>query len=405
MTIERDVLFGYEYDTVNNETNSKPKIGEYFGQFLLDMAFQYNSMGKKSPNRNIDRIFREKEDFNKIEDMLIKVSEGFYEFSQYDVQLLLRVSNMKSPFSMVFPDEIDFFKENLSLSYDDDYLNRIVKLRNEFPYLHKILNFSYNGLKNTFTEVYKEISEIFFIDRRLIGFPEKSISMDSNSGKQLRDFKLAYNTWQQQDGKEMLLYFSKKLLFKIEPVISIDHDNNNIKLLLGDRYLRNTGSGFWSLTFIIYGIIYCLVKNKPILVIEEPESHLHPDLQAILADFFIHIVTKHKLTIVLETHSEYLTRRCQIRVFQHHNKQLTSDPVEEVKSMYDLNNFSCTSISKDSVTINSFEIEDNGDKVVSKCVPLELKEDGQLEPGYPPSFASQSNQDAWHLMKLRNSSN
>lgn len=50
------------------------------------------------------------------------------------------------------------------------------------------------------------------------------------------------------------------------------------------------------------------------LILEQPEIHLHPSVQAGLADVFIDVIQNRKLQIILESHSEHLLRRLQRRV-------------------------------------------------------------------------------------------
>jgi predicted ATPase len=49
------------------------------------------------------------------------------------------------------------------------------------------------------------------------------------------------------------------------------------------------------------------------LTIEEPELHLHPKLQSMLADLFVSHA-KNNNHIIVETHSEYLIRKLQVLV-------------------------------------------------------------------------------------------
>ncbi len=51
-----------------------------------------------------------------------------------------------------------------------------------------------------------------------------------------------------------------------------------------------------------------------ILLLEQPEIHLHPSVQAGLADVFIDAITTRHIQIILESHSEHLLRRLQRRV-------------------------------------------------------------------------------------------
>lgn len=66
------------------------------------------------------------------------------------------------------------------------------------------------------------------------------------------------------------------------------------------------------LPIIIQGF---LSKSKTLTIIEQPEIHLHPKMQAELADLFIDIVNKGKnRKLMIETHSEYLLKRLRRRI-------------------------------------------------------------------------------------------
>lgn len=56
------------------------------------------------------------------------------------------------------------------------------------------------------------------------------------------------------------------------------------------------------------------VPRGSTVVLEQPEIHLHPSVQAGLADAFIDSVKKRKIQIILESHSEHLLRRLQRRI-------------------------------------------------------------------------------------------
>lgn len=50
------------------------------------------------------------------------------------------------------------------------------------------------------------------------------------------------------------------------------------------------------------------------LMLEQPEIHLHPFVQAGLADVFIDVIKTRDIQIILESHSEHLLRRLQRRI-------------------------------------------------------------------------------------------
>lgn len=64
------------------------------------------------------------------------------------------------------------------------------------------------------------------------------------------------------------------------------------------------------------------VPEKSIIILEQPEIHLHPAVQANLADVFIDVIKTRGVQIILESHSEHLLRRLQRRMAE---EQLTPD--------------------------------------------------------------------------------
>lgn len=56
------------------------------------------------------------------------------------------------------------------------------------------------------------------------------------------------------------------------------------------------------------------IYDTSFLALEEPETHLHPKYQAMLADMFFDAYTNYNIHFLIETHSEYLVRRTQVLV-------------------------------------------------------------------------------------------
>ena len=56
------------------------------------------------------------------------------------------------------------------------------------------------------------------------------------------------------------------------------------------------------------------VPERSIVLLEQPELHLHPSVQSELADVMLKIAKERELQIVVESHSEHLLRRFQRRV-------------------------------------------------------------------------------------------
>ncbi len=82
----------------------------------------------------------------------------------------------------------------------------------------------------------------------------------------------------------------------------------------GGPEVRLTDVGF-GVSQVLPVIILCYyVPEGSILILEQPEAHLHPKVQSELADVLIDVVKNRKLQIILESHSEHLLHRMTRRI-------------------------------------------------------------------------------------------
>ena len=56
------------------------------------------------------------------------------------------------------------------------------------------------------------------------------------------------------------------------------------------------------------------VPEGSTIILEQPELHLHPSVQAGLADVFLDVIKRRKVQIIVESHSEHFLRRLQLRL-------------------------------------------------------------------------------------------
>jgi predicted ATPase len=130
--------------------------------------------------------------------------------------------------------------------------------------------------------------------------------------------------------------------------------------------LTNVGVGV-SLPIIVMAL---LAENPSFLIFEQPELHLHPKVQARLADFFISISLCGKQCLI-ETHSEYLIERFRRRVAEAAGESLTS-----LLKIY-------------------FTERVSGQ---TKCRPVEVTRYGAI-PNWPQDFFDQSQYETEHILQ------
>ena len=78
--------------------------------------------------------------------------------------------------------------------------------------------------------------------------------------------------------------------------------------------LRDVGIGV-SQVLPVLTLAYFAPEGSTI-ILEEPETHLHPLAQSVLAELFVEMSTKRHIQFIVETHSEHLFRRMQTLMAQ-----------------------------------------------------------------------------------------
>ena len=90
----------------------------------------------------------------------------------------------------------------------------------------------------------------------------------------------------------------------------------------GGPEVRLTDVGF-GVSQVLPVLVLCYyVPEGSILILEQPEAHLHPKVQSELADLLIEVVKNRKLQIILESHSEHLLIRLMRRIAE---EQISAD--------------------------------------------------------------------------------
>lgn len=110
-------------------------------------------------------------------------------------------------------------------------------------------------------------------------------------------------------------------------------------------FLTDVGFGVSQILPVLVLLFY--VPEGSTVILEQPEIHLHPAVQAGLADVFIDAIKRRKVQIILESHSEHLLQRLQRRIAEEVINQ------EEIKLYF-------TSIEEGRSKLTTLELDEYG---------------------------------------------
>ena len=103
--------------------------------------------------------------------------------------------------------------------------------------------------------------------------------------------------------------------FKLQPIAEGRRDYEIVvKKTAESAEVLITDIGFGVSQLLPVLVLCYYVPEGSTLILEQPEIHLHPSVQADLADVFIDVIKNRNLQIIFESHSEYLLHRLQRRM-------------------------------------------------------------------------------------------
>ena len=111
--------------------------------------------------------------------------------------------------------------------------------------------------------------------------------------------------------------------YRLNPISDTEKDYEFlVRKYKGGPEVRLTDVGF-GVSQVLPVLVLCYyVPEGSILILEQPEAHLHPKVQSELADLLIEVVKNRKLQIILESHSEHLILRLMRRIAE---EQISAD--------------------------------------------------------------------------------
>ena len=139
----------------------------------------------------------------------------------------------------------------------------------------------------------------------------------------------------------------------------------------------------------LYMLLDKYPSNHLSILFEEPEAHLHPQMQVNIADFVVSAVS-HGMHLQITTHSDYFLRRLNDRIFLQKIQRLDANSYAKT-----LSNYGYTDLTLDSSLIGAYLLrrdEDGTVKVISQS----------LEKGIPyESFYDVIRKDARHSLDIQ----
>lgn len=206
--------------------------------------------------------------------------------------------------------------------YLDDILDEV-----EDGQLSKVLIEQVDSLLNLFTKPlpFTPISATRGVQQRLY--------RSSNNDFHLEEALSILLSMQYREEKEKLdfiQHWATKFYIKKEDEILearvVDGDYVRGVIVSEDKKIINIADKGLGIAQLIPIIIYTAkaIGTNQLLCVEEPGTHLHPDLQSKLVDF-VEDAIKKKVFFLFETHSEYFIRKLQYKVCHESNGFKTSD--------------------------------------------------------------------------------
>ena len=136
--------------------------------------------------------------------------------------------------------------------------------------------------------------------------------------------------------------------------------------------LRDVGFGF---SQVLPVIIQSILSKEKTLLIEQPELHLHPALQAELGDLFINsALSEQKNRFLIETHSEHLILRLLRRIRETEDGELPEGIIP---------------ITPDDLCVLYVQPGEKGSEVIH----IPVSKDGEFEKPWPSGFFAERSKE------------
>ena len=290
--------------------------------------------------------------------------------TNFDVDEYIR-KTIEEIFANIMPGQLTYSPTTIvqprrlySLEDTNDFANTLNK------YFEKKLSFedpySKQGYDSARPKPYKICSFINkWLDRFDVARRVEIKAVAENSGAIVR-------LYGKNDRKGMLLVDKGLGIGQLFAVL-LKIENAIIELKLNEAKYKYGNFGLNNNSFSTKARAYNEI-NPITVALEEPEVHLHPRYQSLLADMIVEAYQKYNVHFIIETHSEYLIRKLQV---------LVADKKCPLTSA--------------NISLNYVERESSGRTMVRK---IDVREDGRLDGSFGEGFFDEAGGLSRRLLTL-----
>lgn len=175
-----------------------------------------------------------------------------------------------------------------------------------FPKFERFFTNLYKTIEDYFSQIYfidsirATSDRLYILEGQNLNFNEFIVSFLKRNFNETE--KIFIEKWLREF--EIADKFEIELVQGVGCQIFLIKDNEKINLV-------DLGYGVTQFLPILLKIIYCNNTGKKRIVIEEPETNLHPNFQSKLAGLFVDAYNTFDIQFIIETHSEYFIRKLQ----------------------------------------------------------------------------------------------
>ena len=319
-------LFTSMYDIENKCAIEKFQyIDEKARKFLKENKNDSGSLVLNRLRRLVRKQFRNEThiDFKAYIEKTIDNIRKEHDFYEED-----KLKKLKIDLESVLDIDLNEFAMSIFSDFvNQEFKNQFANIKNPYPTLKFVIsgeefvvkaknnNFETNILFHSSNEVVY-IDNPFVIDSQDVLFPW-SFSEENHQRKLYDKF---YGKGTQHNKFDEILYFKKadKVLEQINNVVAGQFKEDGSELMFLEQgfdkpfHLKNLSTGVK--TFVIFKRLLemQLIQENGVIVLDEPEIHLHPAWQLLLAEIIVILQTEFNLHVLITTHSPYFLNAIEV---------------------------------------------------------------------------------------------